>query len=69
MKVKVLKKFRDTHTKATHKPGAEIEMTKARYTEAVKNLAKWEGPFLEVIEDAGEKPKPGKKPEETPAEK
>lgn len=37
-KYKVLKKFRDIHTKEVYKPNAEIEMTIKRAGEVAKNL-------------------------------
>ena len=48
-KYKVLQEFRDIHTKETYKPGQEIEMTDKRAKEAMKNLSKYEGEFLERI--------------------
>lgn len=45
-KYKVLKKFRDIHTKECHEQGSEIELTKKRADEVVKNL---DGSFLEPI--------------------
>lgn len=37
-KFKVLKQFRDIHTKAVHEKGDEIEMTVKRSDEVAKNL-------------------------------
>lgn len=42
-KYKVLKKFRDIHTKEVYKPNIEIEMTVKRANEVEKNL---DGSFL-----------------------
>lgn len=47
MKVKVLKEFKDIHIKETYKPDDEIDMTEKRYKEAVANLEKFGGGFLE----------------------
>lgn len=55
MKVNVLKEFKDTHTGKLVKHG-EIEMTPERYEEAVANLSKWDGPFLEAVPDPGTEP-------------
>lgn len=54
-KYKVLKKFRDKYTKEVYKEGQEVEMTVKRADEAVKNLKKFEGEFLERIEEEGDK--------------
>lgn len=45
-KFKVLKEFRDIHTKDIYKQGTEIELSKKRADEVVKNL---DGSFLEPI--------------------
>lgn len=50
-KYKVLQKFRDIETKAVYESGQEIEMTVKRADEAVKNLAKYKGEFLERIDN------------------
>lgn len=50
-KYKVLKKFKDIETNEIYEPGQEIEMTVKRANEAIKNLKKWDGEFLERIED------------------
>lgn len=47
-KYKVLKKFRDTHTKGIYKKDAEIEMTVERADEVEKNL---DGSFLVQIDN------------------
>ena len=52
MNVKVLKDFVDTHTKAMVVASSEVEMTEARYNEATRNLDKFGGGFLQVIEAA-----------------
>lgn len=46
-KYKVLKKFRDTHTKKVYKENAEIEMTVKRADEVEKNL---DSSFLERLD-------------------
>lgn len=48
MKIKVLKKFRDIHTKEVYEVGQGLDVTKKRYAEIVKNLG--EG----YVEEAGE---------------
>lgn len=45
-KYKVLKSFRDIHTKDIYEEGAEIKLTKKRADEVVKNL---DSSFLEPI--------------------
>ena len=47
MKVKVIKKFRDKHTRAIHKVGAVITISKDRYEEI-----KAAGKYVEPVEDA-----------------
>lgn len=47
-KYKVLKKFRDTHTKEVYKANTAIEMTVKRAEEVEKNL---DGSFLERIDN------------------
>ena len=49
-KYRVLQPFRDIKTKETYKKGQIIEMTVKRANEAIKNLKKWEGEFLERID-------------------
>lgn len=44
---KVLKQFRDKETKELYEENQEIEMTVKRADEAIKNLKKWKGDFLE----------------------
>lgn len=50
-KYKVLQKFRDIETKEVYESGQEIEMTVKRADEAIKNLAKYNGEFLERIDN------------------
>lgn len=51
-KYRVLQSFRDIKTKETYEKGQIIEMTVKRANEAIKNLKKWEGEFLErIVED------------------
>lgn len=45
----VKQSFRDTHTKDIYEVGQEIEMTVKRANEAIKNLEKYDGDFLERI--------------------
>ena len=47
---KVLKTFRDKYTKETYETGQEIDMTVKRGNEAIKNLKKYDGKFLERID-------------------
>lgn len=51
MNVKVLKDFKDTHTKELYTAGAEIEMSEERFAEAEANLAKYGGGYIEAIVD------------------
>lgn len=48
---KVLKSFRDKYTKEVYEEGQEVEMTVKRADEAVKNLKKYDGEFLERIDN------------------
>ena len=50
-KYRVLQPFRDIKTKETYEKGQIIEMTVKRANEAIKNLKKWEGEFLERIDE------------------
>jgi hypothetical protein len=50
-KYKVLKTFRDKYTKETYEKGQEIDMTVKRAEEAIKNLKKYDGDFLERIDN------------------
>lgn len=56
---KVLKDFRDKQTKEEYTAGQEIELTVKRADEAIKNLEKWDGEFLERLD---------KKPEDPPSD-
>ena len=51
---KILKPFRDIHTNEDYKTGQEIEMTVKRGDEAIKNLKKHDGKFLERIDNKQE---------------
>lgn len=51
---KVLKKFRDKYTREVYKEGQVVEMTVKRADEAMKNLKKFEGEFLERIDNKEE---------------
>ncbi|MEK0285922.1 hypothetical protein NSQ82_07755 [Caldifermentibacillus hisashii] len=48
---KVLKKFRDIETNEIYEKDQEIEMTVKRANEAIENLKKWDGKFLERIDN------------------
>ncbi|MEV9640426.1 hypothetical protein ABZ756_06985 [Mammaliicoccus sciuri] len=50
-KYKVLQPFRDKETKEEYKANQEVEMTVKRADEAVKNLKRWDGEFLERIDN------------------
>lgn len=43
--------FRDTHTKKIYEKDSVIDMTVKRANEATENLKKWEGSFLERIDN------------------
>lgn len=47
---KVIKTFRDKNTKETYEKGQMIEMTVKRADEAIKNLKRYKGDFLERID-------------------
>lgn len=51
---KVLKPFRDKHTKELYGKGQEVEMTVKRADEAIKNLKKYDGEFLERTDNKAE---------------
>lgn len=48
---RVLQPFRDKKTKERYEAGQEIEMTVKRAEEAIRNLKKWDGKFLERIDN------------------
>lgn len=50
-KYRVLQPFRDIKTKEVYKKGQIIEMTVKRANEAIKNLKKWQGEFLERVDE------------------
>lgn len=50
-KYKVLQPFRDKKTKEEYKKGQVIDMTVKRANEAIQNLKKWDGEFLERVDD------------------
>lgn len=62
-KYKVLRTFKDKYTKEVYKEGQEIEMTVKRADEAAENLKKWDGDFLERIDDKEDDPEKDKKGE------
>ena len=47
---KVIQKFRDIKTNEIYEKNQEIEMTVKRADEAIKNLKKYDGEFLERID-------------------
>jgi len=49
-KYMVLQLFRDKETGDVYKKGQEIDMTVKRANEAIENLKKWDGKFLERID-------------------
>ena len=53
-KYKVLKKFVNLETKEVYKENQEIELTVKRADEAIANLKKWDGSFLERIDNSEE---------------
>ena len=50
-KYRVLQPFRDIKTKEEYEKGQIIEMTVKRANEAIKNLRKWQGEFLERVDE------------------
>lgn len=52
MKVKVLKPFRDVHTKALLEAGTEVVMSEKRFAEAQASLEAFGGGFLEPTPEA-----------------
>lgn len=48
---KVLQKWRDIHTKELYAKDTVIELTDERANEAIENLKKYDGEFLELIEE------------------
>ena len=46
MKVRVIKPFKDKHTKAIYNPGQDIEVTNERYEELTSAAS---GPFIQAI--------------------
>lgn len=48
---KVLKAFRDKETGTEYEKNHEIEMTVKRANEAISNLKKWDGDFLERVDN------------------
>lgn len=48
---KVIQKFRDIKTNKIYEKNQEIEMTVKRGDEAIKNLKKYDGEFLERIDN------------------
>lgn len=56
-KYKVLKPFRDIETGEEYEENQEIEMTVKRANKAIDNLKKWDGEFLERVEEKAEEGK------------
>jgi len=50
-KYKVLQRFRNLETNELYEEGQEIELTVKRADEAIANLEKWDGSFLERIDN------------------
>jgi hypothetical protein len=59
-KYKVLQPFRDKETGEEYTKNQEIEMTVKRAEEAEKNLKKWDGEFLERVDDKRKDKEDGK---------
>ena len=53
-KYKVLQPFRDKETGEEYEKNQEIEMTVKRAEQAMENLKKWDGEFLERIDNKKE---------------
>jgi hypothetical protein len=53
-KFKVLQPFRDKKTGEEYAENQEIDMTVKRAEEAMKNLKKWDGDFLERVDNKEE---------------
>ena len=60
MKVRVVKPFKDKHTKVVYQVGQEIEVTKERHKELISAAL---GPFVEAMEQDRKEAKAEKKPE------
>ncbi|WP_096435924.1 hypothetical protein [Alteribacter populi] len=50
-KYKVLQSFKDIKTKEEYTEGQAIDMAVKRADEAMKNLKKWDGDFLERVDN------------------
>ena len=48
---KVIQKFRDAETKEVYEENQEIEMNVKRVNKAIRNLKKYDGDFLERLDD------------------
>lgn len=48
---KVIQKFRDAETKEVYEENQEIEMNVKRANKAIRNLKKYDGDFLERLDD------------------
>lgn len=53
-KYKILQEWRNIETEELYEPNQIIEMPVKRANEAIKNLKKWDGEFLERLEDGEE---------------
>lgn len=50
-KYKVLQRFKNLETNEVYEEGQEVELTVKRADEATSNLEKWDGSFLERIDN------------------
>ena len=48
---RVIQKFRDAETKEVYEENQEIEMSVKRANKAIRNLKKYDGDFLERLDD------------------
>ena len=56
-KYRVLQKFEDVETGEVYEPNQVIEMTVKRANKAIKNLSKYDGEFLERVDELKEENK------------
>lgn len=63
-KYKVLQRFKDVYTKELYEENQVIEMSEKRAEEAIKNLKKYDGEFLERIDDKQDNKQQDNKPQE-----
>ncbi|MGX9931957.1 hypothetical protein ACW0KB_12030 [Virgibacillus salarius] len=50
-----MKSFKDKYSHTIYRPGQEVTMTVKRGNEAITNLQKWDGKFLERIDKRNNK--------------